>query len=173
MNCIALSTSRSDVSAHALENPMQVAAHDYERRYGSMAPRFSRAMAVTVGDNLIVLVSGTASIERSATMHVGDVVKQTELTLNIIEALLSPANLAHHGAPDASVTLDSIIAARVYLKRIEDFAACRAVCEKRFANVPVVYVNADVCRPDLLVEIEAISITPISARQRAVINPDH
>jgi hypothetical protein len=49
--------------------------------------------------------------------------------------------------------------ARVYVKRPEDYARVRAVCEQRLGTVPATYVVADVCRPDLLVEIEGIAFS--------------
>jgi hypothetical protein len=48
---------------------------------------------------------------------------------------------------------------RVYLKRAEDLAKCRAVCERRLGPVPVIYAVADICRPELLVEIEGVAFT--------------
>jgi len=48
---------------------------------------------------------------------------------------------------------------RVYIKRQEDYAKCRAVCEARLGELPTVYAVADVCRPELLVEIEGIAFS--------------
>jgi enamine deaminase RidA (YjgF/YER057c/UK114 family) len=51
---------------------------------------------------------------------------------------------------------------RVYLKRPEDFSACKAICERRFGSVPAIYAVADVCRPELLVEIEGVAFSKSS-----------
>ena len=48
---------------------------------------------------------------------------------------------------------------RVYVKHPEDYPACRAICERRLPGVPALYLHADVCRPDLLVEIEAVAFS--------------
>ncbi len=48
---------------------------------------------------------------------------------------------------------------RVYIKHSEDYAPVRAVCEQRLGAVPAAYVVADVCRPDLLVEIEGMAFS--------------
>ena len=48
---------------------------------------------------------------------------------------------------------------RVYLKRPEDLAKCRAICERRFGSVPAIYAVADICRPELLVEIEGVAFS--------------
>ena len=48
---------------------------------------------------------------------------------------------------------------RVYLKRPEDFPKCEAICERRFGSVPAIYAVADVCRHELLVEIEGVAFS--------------
>jgi len=48
---------------------------------------------------------------------------------------------------------------RVYIKRQEDYELVRNICECRLGELPTIYAVADVCRPDLLVEIEAISFS--------------
>ena len=48
---------------------------------------------------------------------------------------------------------------RVYIKNQEDYQKTRAVCEDRFGEVPTIYAVADVCRPELLVEIEGIAFS--------------
>jgi len=76
-----------------------------------------------------------------------------------IEALISEANLSRHGLPGFGAALHSLAVARVYIKRAEDYASIRAVCENRLGQVPVTYTLADVCRPQLLVEIEGIAFS--------------
>jgi hypothetical protein len=48
------------------------------------------------------------------------------------------------------------------LKRAQDFAKCRAICERRFGAVPAIYAIADICRPELLVEIEGVAFSRYS-----------
>jgi hypothetical protein len=48
---------------------------------------------------------------------------------------------------------------RVYIKRQEDYEKVRAVCESRLGELPTIYAIADVCRPDLLVEIEGMAFS--------------
>jgi hypothetical protein len=45
------------------------------------------------------------------------------------------------------------------IKRTEDFAAVRAVCQGRLGELPAIYAIADICRPSLLVEIEGIAFS--------------
>jgi enamine deaminase RidA (YjgF/YER057c/UK114 family) len=157
MSCIVMATDRPDIVRLRLENPRQTSAHDYDHRYGPQTPKFSRAMAI-VGDGAAsVLVSGTASIIDSESHHIGDVGGQTRETLDNIAALISEDNFRRHGWTGLGATLDDMALMRVYVKRQEDYAVVRDVCEARLGELPVVYTVADVCRPELLVEIEGIA----------------
>lgn len=159
MSAIALATDRTDILAVPLENPRQTAAYDYATRYSPKSPKFSRAMALSCGSYATIFVSGTASITNSETRHIGDAAKQTHETLDNIAALISEENLCRHGLPGLGSDLDSLGLVRVYIKRQEDYAKTRAACEARLGELPTIYAIADVCRPDLLVEIEAIGFS--------------
>jgi enamine deaminase RidA (YjgF/YER057c/UK114 family) len=158
MSCVAFATERSDIRVMPLENPQQTAAYDYADRYSPKSPKFCRAMALSCGPYATIFVSGTASITDSETRHVGDVEAQTRQTLDNIEALISADNLARHGMPGLRATLEDLAGIRVYIKRGEDYEKTRRVCEARLGELPAIYAVADVCRPDLLVEIEGIAI---------------
>jgi enamine deaminase RidA (YjgF/YER057c/UK114 family) len=159
ISAVALLSEEEEVVAVPLENPRQTAAFAYSTRYSPQTPKFSRGMAIVHGANTTIYVSGTASITHSETRHVGDVVAQTHETLENIGALISEENLSHHGLPGCGTSLQGIAVARVYVKRPEDYLAVRDVCESRLPGVPLTYLVADVCRPDLLVEIEAIALS--------------
>jgi len=159
VSAIALVSDRSDIRAVPLENPRQTAAYDYAATYSPQSPKFSRAMALTCGTYTTIFISGTASITHSQTRHPGDVVKQTGETLDNIAALIADENLARHGLPGLGTTLDSLGFARVYIKRPEDYAAVRETCEERLGMLPTIYAIADICRPELLVEIEGVAFS--------------
>jgi enamine deaminase RidA (YjgF/YER057c/UK114 family) len=116
-------------------------------------------MAISCGDCATIFISGTASITNSETQHVGDVVAQTHETLDNIAALISEENLSRHGLPGLGASLDSLGMARVYIKRPADYAKARRACEKRLGQLPTIYAVANVCRPELLVEIEGIAFS--------------
>ncbi len=158
-SCIALETSRKDLFLQPLENPQQTPAYVYKSAYSPMSPKFSRAMALGLGDYVTTWISGTASIVNSESRHLGDVEKQTEQTIDNIERLIAQDNFARHGLRGLGATLHDLAKVRVYLKRAEDFDKCRAVCERRFGPVPAIYATADVCRPELLVEIEGVAFS--------------
>src|SRR5205814_156220 len=102
----------------------------------------------------ITWVSGTASVVNSQSCHPGDIEKQTEQAITNIERLIAPENFAFHGIKGAGATLRDLAKIRVYLKRLSDFERCKAICERRLGSVPAIYAVADICRPELLVEIE-------------------
>ncbi len=159
IGCLAMQTDRPDVRLISLENPGQTAAFDYDASYSIKSPKFARAMAVVIGDYVTTWVSGTASILDSRSVHLGDVVQQTEQTIDNIENLIGRENFARHGVPGGGAELSDLAKVRVYVKRIEDYEACRAVCERRFGSLPTIYAQADVCRPELLVEIEGVAFS--------------
>ncbi len=159
VSTIALATDREDILAVPLENPRQTSAYAYSARYSPDSPQFSRAMALSCGTYATIFISGTASITNSETRHVGNAAAQTGETLDNIAALICEQNLCRHGLPGLGTTLDSLALVRVYIKRQADYAATRAVCQKRLGEVPTIYALADICRPELLVEIEAIAFS--------------
>jgi len=117
--------------------------------YGSA---FSRAMSVRIGGLDTVYVSGTASIDTSgATVHVGDPEAQISETLECISALLAPRGGG----------LEDIHLATVFCKTPAILDAYGKVARlQEIPAFPFVPVAADVCRPELLVEIEAIAVIP-------------
>ena len=73
---------------------------------------------------------------------------------------LAAYHLHHRLSVDLDLfTLDDLALVRVYIKNQEDYSQTRAVCEQRLGELPVVYAVADVCRPELLVEIEGIAFS--------------
>ena len=142
----------------AIENPRQVSAYRYPKRYGAHSPTFSRAALVEAGGGReLLLISGTASIVGHETVHVGDVRRQTAESLRNVRAVLAAASAvsAQARAPRAQD-----LVCTVYLRHAGDLAAVREVFERELgADSPAarsaVYLRADICRADLLVEIEA------------------
>jgi enamine deaminase RidA (YjgF/YER057c/UK114 family) len=155
--CLAVKARQPDVTLIPLENPRQTAACDYAHRYGKESPKFARAMAVVEGDSVATYISGTASITASDTRHENDFERQTLQTLENIEALISRENFRRHGFPDLGATLADLAFARVYVKNPEDSSKVDAILRQKLGTLPTVQVVADICRPELLVEIEAMA----------------
>jgi enamine deaminase RidA (YjgF/YER057c/UK114 family) len=117
---------------------------------------FSRGLRLEFGHVVVLLISGTASIdERGETIHVGDFRSQCQRTFRNIEGLL-----ASEGA-----TWKDIVRTTCYLRDIErDYAAFNEERTAYYAQqgldpLPAsTGIQAILCRPDLLVEIEAIAV---------------
>jgi enamine deaminase RidA (YjgF/YER057c/UK114 family) len=162
LSCMALETRRDDVFLLPLENPRQTPAYAYDAKHSAQSPKFSRAVALALGDYVTTWVSGTASIVDSESCYPGDPEKQTEQTIDNIERLIGADNFTAHGLAGAGARLHDLAKIRVYLKRAEDLVKCRAVCQRRLGAVPAIYAVADICRPELLVEIEGVAFSRYS-----------
>ena len=147
---IGFLATRAEVTG--IENPRQLSAYHYPSQYGPKSPTFSRAGLARLGDRDMLFISGTASIVGHQTLHHGDVAAQTRECLANIAAIAAEANRL---APAANFHLDQL-AYKVYVRHPADLAAVRAVMASALnAPVAAIYLQADVCRADLLVEIEA------------------
>ncbi|MDI1258429.1 hypothetical protein [Aquabacterium sp.] len=145
----ALASSRP---AQPIENPRQLSAYRYPPQYGLRSPTFSRAALAPAGDEECVFISGTASIVGHETVHLNDVQAQTHETLNNIEALIDRFRAERPG----KVWQASKLQLKAYVRHATDLPQVRQVVEQRLGtDVPCFYLQAVVCRPDLLVEIEA------------------
>lgn len=139
-----------------VENPRQVSAYHYPSAYGPRSPTFSRAALVRAAPGRVaLLISGTASIVGHASVHVGDVQAQTHETIANLRAVIGAA----HERCSARFDLSQLECV-VYVRRAEQAALIRAVFEAAVgADSPAarsaVFLEADICRTDLLVEIEA------------------
>ena len=160
--CLSLQTKRKDAFLLPLENPLQTPAYAYPPKYSVKSPKFARAKALVLGNYVTTWISGTASVVHSESRYSGDVDHQTNQTIENIERLIAAENFSFHGVKGASATLRDIAKIRVYLRRAEDFATCKAICERRFGPVPAIYAVADICRPELLVEIEGVAFSRYS-----------
>lgn len=142
----------------ALENPRQVSAYRYPPDYGPRSPTFSRAALFDLGAP-VLFVSGTAAIVGHRSMHPGDAAAQTRETFVNLRALIEVAN-ARLAAPAFSLER---LAYTIYVRRAEDAAVVRAQFEAAVGNDSpaardAIYAQADICRAELLVEIEATGI---------------
>ncbi|HJW01967.1 MAG TPA: hypothetical protein VJ548_01700 [Azospira sp.] len=139
----------------AIENRRQTAAYDYPAEYGPRSPTFSRAVLAQLPGTELFLLSGTASIVGHRTTYPGDVVGQTRETLANIDAVLEEANRTALAGPYRLEELSC----RAYLRHPENLPRVRPLLEAALGPTAaaVTYVQADVCRADLLIEIEAMA----------------
>jgi len=143
----------------AVENPRQVSAYRYPASYGPRAPTFSRAALADMGnDHLALLISGTASIVGSDTLHHGDVLAQTHETLRNLQAVIDSAQARCNARFDIG-QLDCV----VYVRHPADAPLVRDILSQTLGASShcvrkAVFLQADICRSDLLVEIEAHTV---------------
>jgi chorismate lyase/3-hydroxybenzoate synthase len=135
------------------ENPRQVSAYRYPAEYGPRTPLFSRAALVRPPGQEILFVSGTASIVGYQTVHPDDVAGQCREAMANIAAVVAEANRATRSR---TFSLDELVY-RVYVRRAADFSAIRDTLAPQIGGADVLYVQADICRSDLLLEIEAMA----------------
>ena len=121
--------------------------------YGSA---FARGMKLVLPEKTVLFISGTASVdEYGETAHVGDVRRQIERMLLNVRELLAPC--------DASFS--DFVQVITYLKSPNDLPLFQELADDwSLAGVPNSIVCADVCRPNLLCELEAIAIIPARGR---------
>jgi len=136
--------------ATAIENPRQVSAYHYPERYSPKSPGFARATRLDTADGPLLLISGTASIVGHESRHAGDVAAQTRETLANLQAL--------HEA--AGRDLPGPAWLRVYLRDARDRSVVAGILGEHYRDThpsPVVqWARGDVCREELLVEIEGV-----------------
>lgn len=135
-----------------IENPRQTSAYYYPPQFGRHSPIFSRACVMHGSGGTNLFVSGTASIVGHETIHRGDVGAQTRETMANISALLDEVNrvvgAVHYRLGGLKF--------KVYVRQPADLDAIEGALSGSLPpSIPVVYLQADVCREDLLVEIEA------------------
>lgn len=118
------------------------------------APEFERARILVFADEMRILVSGTASIEGEITTDKDSVERQTHSTIRNIESLISKENLCTQ-YPSLIFSATRFVYLRAYVKYREDIPLVKTIVKQKFGEVPVIVVQAEICRCDLLVEIEA------------------
>jgi enamine deaminase RidA (YjgF/YER057c/UK114 family) len=138
-----------------IENPRQVSAYHYPRQYGIRAPTFSRATVHQDAQAMTLFISGTASIVGHETVHAGDTAAQTRETLTNIEALVEESNRV---TGSKAFTLDKLTC-KVYLRHPSDLPIAQAQLHSALGSrARTLYLQADICRHDLSVEIEATAM---------------
>jgi len=147
-----------EVITKPVDNPEQISAHSYSEKVLvgdeciiKTTPKFERARYLQLKDKKLIFISGTASITGEKTVGIGDPVEQTEVTIQNIQRLYTNEILQNLSKDKLQPKYGH---ARVYVKKRKDFPAIRRTFKTHFGNLPVVYIIADICRENLLVEIE-------------------
>ena len=141
-----------------VENPRQVSAFRYPRSYGLRSPSFSRATLLPWADGPRLLVSGTASIVGHATACAGDTVGQLRQTASNLQALL--AHAVQTQLPGRHPDEFRAESYSVYLRHQEDLPLVQPLLGELFGDTPLQLLAGDICRGELLIEVEAMYAMP-------------
>lgn len=140
---------RSECFTTAIDNKLQVAAHVYSSQVLEAAheekatPKFERAKSMTFDDRRLIYISGTAAIRGEESLIGVGLERQLHITMENIFQLIDDAQLKM---------------LRVYLKEKSYYQEACNLLDNYKLNIPISYMCADVCRNELLIEIEGIAI---------------
>ncbi len=149
VHCLA-----AKVSGQGVENPRQTPAYCYSSRYGRRPPSFARATRLVRIECPWLLVGGTASVLGEDSAHGEDLEAQLGETLSNLGALVDAAL----GGANGRDPLSRFRNLRTYYVRPGDRQVIAGSLQAVFgASCTLEYVRADLCRPELLVEIEGVA----------------
>lgn len=137
----------SDTPGRLVENPRQVSAWRYPRQYGPAAPVFARAMRDLSGP---LLISGTAAVVGHASQHPGDIDAQLDETIQNLLSLL-------HTDREKSACFGAGTLLKVYVRDPAHADRIATTLRARFPALNgLLMLGGDICRHDLLVEIDGV-----------------
>ncbi|MBQ3536514.1 MAG: hypothetical protein IJA57_07145 [Alistipes sp.] len=153
---------QSAETSRALDNPLQLSAHSYSQQVliegrdpqRKTTPKFERARWVGDDGEGMIYISGTAAIRGEASLRT-DVVQQGVTTMENIDCLTSAENQARHGVPTPEECEYEML--RVYVKHEAGWQQVEAWLRENYPCSDVAFVVADICREELLIEIEGIA----------------
>lgn len=158
-----------------IENPRQVPAFAYSKKFGPKPPCFSRAGLAVFGTRRLLLVAGTASVLGEESMHAGDLGAQLRETMVNLRAVVGaglgrgpqaddrssaggrgdPSGTRHVVVPEGP-GLDRVLATRVYCRDAGVMRWMREHLPVELRARELEFILADICRDELLVEIEIV-----------------
>lgn len=152
IHCLACAAA-----GRSIENPRQVPAYRYSRRYGPVPPCFARATLARLSalGGQAILVGGTASVRGEQSVH-GD-----NLAHQLAETYVNMEALVQCGAQPGMVAngLASFVHVRAYYQRGTDRPGVERSVRGTFPGAQgIEFVQADLCRQELLVEIEGVAL---------------
>lgn len=139
-----------------VENPRQISAFHYPAAYGPKSPSFSRGNLKHWADSVHLFVSGTASVVGYQSVHPGDLLGQLDETWRNFDALLrQAASLEPAAGPFRAAGL------KIFIRPGEHAPALLPRARQLFGDdVPLLCLAGDICRRDLLLEIEGLFTAP-------------
>lgn len=143
-----------------IDNPLQISAHAYSQQVlinstdrHKTTPKFERARHIG-GAKPMIHISGTAAIRGEESCDEG-IVGQTALTMENIDHLTSVENQRASGVEKPSKMEYATL--RVYIKHRHNLHNAEQWMTVNYPNTPALYLWADICREELLIEIEGVA----------------
>jgi chorismate lyase/3-hydroxybenzoate synthase len=137
-----------------VENPRQVRAYEYPPIYGPSSPSFARATLQPSISGSHLLISGTASVVGHASEHIGDPHKQTVEIIHNLNALITQSEQLH-GVTRGQWCAQALF--KIYIRHPEHFATIRDILKEQLPfHTQVLFLQGEMCRSELLLEIEGI-----------------
>ena len=148
-SCVGTKNGRGSITIFAskvkpthVQNKNQINAFDYPRKYGPSSPSFARATSLCIDEHDYFFISGTSSILGHATIG-----KDLDTQLNVTED-----NIKHLLKSEHNKSKPKFLTA--YVRNKSDYPIVANWLDRTFPNVKNVIVAADICRSQLLVEVE-------------------
>jgi chorismate lyase / 3-hydroxybenzoate synthase len=137
-----------------VENPRQVSAYEYPLVYGPRSPSFARASLRPSISGSHLLIAGTASVVGHVSVHIGDPYQQTLEIMQNLNALLTHTEQLH-GITRGQWYGQALF--KIYIRHPEHVAMIRDILQEQLpSHTQVLYLQGDMCRTELLLEIEGI-----------------
>lgn len=135
------------------ENPAQVPAYLYPAEHGPRAPSFARATVAKDGGRILTFISGTAAIRGHETVAPGSFDEQLDCTLDNLRLISMTAGLGEQLGAGGAVRRFF----KIYLRHPKDYRVARTRLERALFQPDdnVIYLQTDICREALDLEIEA------------------
>ncbi len=148
--------NREQTDAYAYSERVLVGSAFDKMQHHKTTPKFERAKYITLNKQQTIYISGTASIKNEQTIGEDNIRIQTRTTIENIRNLISYENLVKSNIflNSFGVIYDFI---RVYVKNTKDIDTVKEICSQYYSTMPVHYLYADICRDNLLVEIEGVA----------------
>lgn len=143
---MALCFLAGNAPARHFENPEQVPAFQYPPEHGPTPPSFARGTAVSHTGGRSWYLSGTASIKGHETCG-SDFAEQARLTFDNVRLMARRMDLPATAAGPW----------KIFLRHRPDLPACQAALAAAFPEAvhDAMFLEADICRRSLLLEVEA------------------
>jgi enamine deaminase RidA (YjgF/YER057c/UK114 family) len=135
---LALLSKNENILVQKAASPLQCPALDYKSS-------FSRGIKLDAPDHRRLYVSGTASINQTGeTVYIGDTAAQIKKTVQVLEAILK----------EAGMDWSDVVSSLIYFRRKEELGMFDEFCREYGLDLPHVKLHADICRDNLLFEVE-------------------